>query len=161
MLRYEIDPSDLDVKNRDLIKVNREILADLLALIREHVSILEGSRSPKFDDGILQQRFRVLVAMALQYGPDAKDIADRLGVTVSTVHRWAKGTFVPPQVFIRAAAMRGIQALLQQELDSLDGSYDQAAVPERYVPHVSARYADVEKGSDESVVSFNLPKVSG
>src|SRR5687768_10572469 len=120
MLRYDIDPSDLDVRNSDLIKVNHDILQTLLVLVEKHVTNLENcDHSSKLDDGILQQRFRVLVAMALQYGMDAADIANRLGVTISTVHRWAKGTFVPPQIFVQAAAMRGIQFLLNKELEGM------------------------------------------
>lgn len=161
MLRYDIDPADLDVKNRDLIKVNREILRKLSGLVEEYIKQLEGGRrSAKLEDRILQQRFRVLVAMAIQFGLDAGSIADQLGVTVSTVHRWAKGTFVPPQVFVRAAAMRGIHALLQQELDSLDVSGREPPVPEKYRPQVFGIYSEADQDEARSVLTFGPSKTT-
>jgi hypothetical protein len=162
MLRYEIDPSDLDDKNRYLIGVNQEILETLRGHVEQHYKDLEaGGRSATLDGKVLQQRFHVLVAMALQYGLDAGDIADQLGVTVSTVHRWAKGTFVPPQVFVRAAAMRGIHSLLQRELDGLRTLGKEPDVPERYTPHIRGVFSESDQDSVPSVVDFDSSKSAG
>jgi hypothetical protein len=157
-MRYEINPSDLDDKNLFLIKVNQEILQPLLRQVTQYVQELEQRRpEDKSDDAVLLQRFRVLVAMSLQYGLDAGDISDQLGVTLSTVHRWAKGTFVPPQVFVRAAAMRGIQLLLERELAGLTVA-GRTSSAQRFVPHIRGSYSEPEQKTGERVVAFDSSK---
>lgn len=76
----------------------------------------EGHRH---DDETLRDEFRMLLSLALRHAVEATVIAKHIGVTVSTVHRWAKGTFVPAQPYVREAALSGIRDLLQLELDRI------------------------------------------
>lgn len=78
---------------------------------------------PSCDDEKAKRHFSMLVRHAVEHAITPQLAAAKLGVTVSTIHRWAKGEFVPSQRYIRVAAISGIASEIS-ELLSLDVTDD-------------------------------------
>lgn len=115
MLMYDLGKRALSQENMKLLRINVDVIE---AIKREISAVLEKEeRGLLPDEAASKDEFMILVSLALRHGIEAGAIADRLGVTVSTVHRWARGTFVPAQSFVRDAVLAGIRDLLQGELE--------------------------------------------
>ncbi len=97
----------------------RLFLAHLAKTMKIYV---ERSQSGEFEvrEDEARRHFSLLVRHAVEHAMTPQIVASKLGVTVSTVHRWAKGEFVPSQRYIRTAAIRDIETIISELLEPRD-----------------------------------------
>jgi hypothetical protein len=102
---------------RDVKTIHVEFTDKIIALLSEHIERLENATPEKLreEEEELKDRFSVLLAFTLQHGLEAVEIANALPSTVSTIHRWASGAFVPKQFFVHVAALKGVLELLKSQ----------------------------------------------
>lgn len=129
---YEIDTSGCEAELDDLVEINISTLKNILQKCEEYNSYIRNPSDERFDERVSRRRFHALLALALQHGVEAGHLADYLQVSISTIHRWAKGTFVPPHLFVREAAINGVIRIIYQIIHQT--SKENAKIPEKYYP---------------------------
>ena len=160
MLMYDLGPRAFNDRNRKLLKIDKDfieiILREIDAALQRCTTSTDGP-----DETASKDEFMILVGLVLRHGIEAGAIANRLGITVSTVHRWARGTFVPPQQFVREAALRGMSELLRREANktlSVESTArnvgEDDEVPNGMSPRIDVDARRSRRGSVDTVVQL-------
>lgn len=120
---------------RDIANINVDILVKMIQLSEDHVSLLEKLtlEQQRAKEDFLRKRFSILLSFILQHGLEAVEIANKLGTTVSTVHRWASGSFVPKQFFVHVAVLKSVLELLRDQKSQIQNELTKLTVDQSFL----------------------------